>query len=328
MADQPSNDSFISYRRDVADTLARALWQDLTQHGIDVFLDVESIRGAGQFESIVFGQIAARPYFILTLTPGTLERCSEPDDLLRREIEHAVAEQRLIVPAYTPKFDFADCDRFLPGDLGRTLRGNQAQELPHQLFRPAVQQLVDEFLLPVAIPTTPTPATEQLVVDRMRQQVEAVPTVTPDQLSAQEMFERASSRPEDDVLGKIADYSEVIRLDPTYASAFKDRAIVRGDNGDLDGAIADFDEAIRLERNYMYFVRAVTFGLRAYTRREQGDLDGAIADYNEAIGLDPTQSLFFRGRATARTRKGDRRGAKADMKEANRIDLDRRSRGL
>ena len=95
---EPSNAVFISYRRDVGGILAMALYQHLTEHGVDAFYDIESIR-AGQFDTIILNQIAARPYFLLVLTPGTLERCDEPTDWLRREIEQALATQRVIVPA-------------------------------------------------------------------------------------------------------------------------------------------------------------------------------------------------------------------------------------
>ena len=93
---QPSNAVFISYRRDVGGMIAMALHQHLTEHGLDTFYDIESIR-AGQFDTIILSQIAARPYFLLVLTPGTLERCVEPTDWLRREIEQALKTQRVIV---------------------------------------------------------------------------------------------------------------------------------------------------------------------------------------------------------------------------------------
>src|SRR5258706_7557948 len=97
------NSVFISYRRDTSAFIARAVFQDLRAHSIDVFMDVESI-DSGQFDSVILNQIASRPYFLLILTPGTLERCNEPNDWLRREIEHAMSLQRMIVPLTTPKF--------------------------------------------------------------------------------------------------------------------------------------------------------------------------------------------------------------------------------
>ena len=44
----------------------------------------------------------------------------------------------------------------------------------------------------------------------------------------------------------IADFSEAIRLDPSYANAFYARGLVYQAKGDVDRAIGDFNEAIRL----------------------------------------------------------------------------------
>src|SRR5262245_56934339 len=94
---------FLSYRRNVSAFIARAVFQDLRQHGYDVFMDVESI-DSGQFETIILNQIAARGHFLVILTPGTLDRCHEPDDWLRREIEHAIALGRNVIPILVNEF--------------------------------------------------------------------------------------------------------------------------------------------------------------------------------------------------------------------------------
>jgi hypothetical protein len=90
-----NNSAFISYRRDVSAFMARAIFQDLRSNGINVFMDVQSI-DSGQFSSIILDQIASRPYFLPILTPGALDRCNEPGDWLRREIEHAIDLHRVI----------------------------------------------------------------------------------------------------------------------------------------------------------------------------------------------------------------------------------------
>ena len=145
-----SNAVFISYRRDVAGYLALALYQHLADHGLDAFYDIESIR-TGQFGTIILNQIAARPYFTVVLTPGTLERCVDPEDWLRREIEQALATDRRIVPVHTPNFDFGDLEQFLPDDLGEEVQRFNALELPQKWFKYAAQQLVEEFLVPTEI---------------------------------------------------------------------------------------------------------------------------------------------------------------------------------
>jgi tetratricopeptide (TPR) repeat protein len=314
MNGEPSTAVFISYRRDVGGILALALYQYLAERGLDAFYDIESIR-AGQFDTIILNQIAARPYFLLVLTPGTLERSGDPKDWLRREIEQALATRRVIVPVHTPSFDFRDFERFLPGDLGQEVQRFNGQELPQKWFKFAVQQLIEEFLLPIQIENVAPPAEDQAVVERLRQEAEAAPAVTEVQLSAHAYFERAHARPDDDVDGKIADYSEAVRLDPHYALAFNNRGAARHDNGDLEGAIADFSEAVRLDPHY-----ALAFNNRGAARHDNGDLEGAIADCSEALRLDPELAGALHNRGLARRKKGDLEGAISDYSDALGLD--------
>src|SRR5215469_3768484 len=87
---------FISYRRtNVA--WALAIFQNLKQHGHDVFFDYNGI-ASGDFESVILENINARAHFLVLLTPSALERCDDPADWLRREIEAALASRRNIVP--------------------------------------------------------------------------------------------------------------------------------------------------------------------------------------------------------------------------------------
>jgi len=79
---------FISYRRTNL-PWALAIYQDLTHQGYDVFFDYQSI-DSGNFEKVFLENIKARAHFLLILTPSTLERCTEPGDWLRHEIETAL----------------------------------------------------------------------------------------------------------------------------------------------------------------------------------------------------------------------------------------------
>ncbi len=286
-----SNDVFISYRRDMAGILALSLHQNLTQRGIDAFYDIEDIK-AGQFDSIILGQIEARPYFIVILTPGTLERCAKPQDWVRREIEHAVACDRIIIPTVTPKFDFDDIDRFLPTAVAGELRRFSGQELPQRWFKYAVDELAEQYLLPVDVVVAEPPPQEQAEVHRIQAKVRTQPPVLQESLTAQEYFERAYARNEQgDLVGAIADYDEAIRLDPTLAPAFINRGLARNEQGDRVGAIADYDEAIRLDPTY-----APAFYNRGVPRHEQGDRVGAIADYEAGQALGTAPELNFDAR--------------------------------
>src|SRR5215510_9535300 len=108
---------FISYRRkDIFHALA--VFQYLTHNGYDVFFDFTGI-GSGDFERIILENIKARAHFLVLLTPFALERCSEPADWLRREIETAVETKRNMIPLIFDGFDFSapSIDNQLTGDL-------------------------------------------------------------------------------------------------------------------------------------------------------------------------------------------------------------------
>src|SRR5687768_16336140 len=96
---------FISYRR-TNSFMARAVYQSLTAKGFDVFFDYEG-SNSGDFVQIMLGNLRARAHFLVILTPSALERCSEPEDWLRKEIEAAIEEKRNIVPLFFEGFNFA-----------------------------------------------------------------------------------------------------------------------------------------------------------------------------------------------------------------------------
>jgi hypothetical protein len=95
---------FISYRR-VDIMTARAVYEHLSHHDYDCFLDSESI-DSGAFQSYIVEQIGARDHFVLILTPTALDRCREPGDFLRLEIETALEQRRNIVPLLVDGFNF------------------------------------------------------------------------------------------------------------------------------------------------------------------------------------------------------------------------------
>ena len=264
--DEKSNSVFISYRREPAWTLVEALYQRVTAAGIDVFYDTHSIR-AGKFDEVILSQIRARPYFLLVLVPGTLERCGDAGDWLRREIETAIESDRLIIPVYTPNFELKSLRGDLPGRLGETLLRYNAQELPHKLFKYAVQELVEEFLIPTTIAVTAAPIEDQEEVDKLHRGASETSPVTEEQLLAQGFFEAGNLKINSRVIqpagwgpielaDAIADYTESIRLNPNYAPTHYRRGLAYwlGRNGTADGvedyarlAMADFDDAIRLD---------------------------------------------------------------------------------
>jgi hypothetical protein len=71
---------FLSYRRTNI-PWALAIFQNLTQHGYDVFFDYNGI-ASGDFERVILGNITARAHFLVLLTPSALEQLRRPGRLV------------------------------------------------------------------------------------------------------------------------------------------------------------------------------------------------------------------------------------------------------
>jgi hypothetical protein len=156
---------FISYRRkDRYEALA--VYQYLTSQGYDVFLDYTSIP-SGDFEQIIVSNIKARAHFVLILTPTALDRCSEPGDWLRREIETAMDEKRNIIPLFFDEFSFGapGVAEKLTGKLGAIKRYN-GLHIPAGYFTEAMERLSERYLnVPLDAVLHPVPAEVRKVVE-------------------------------------------------------------------------------------------------------------------------------------------------------------------
>jgi tetratricopeptide (TPR) repeat protein len=241
----PPTTVFLSYRRNVSSFIARAVLQDLRQHGYDVFMDVESI-DSGQFDTMILAQIAARAHFLVILTHGTLEGCQEPDDWLRREIECAMELRRNIIPILVNDFHFDDSVRaYLTGRL-RDLPRYNGLVLPHDYFDAAMERLHTRFLkLPAQGIITPAPPQNAPAVQQKIEEAARQPAPTKQELSAEDYFNRGLAL-NDNSDEEIAYYTEAIRLNPQDANAYYNRGRARQEQGDLAGAIADYEQYLVL----------------------------------------------------------------------------------
>jgi hypothetical protein len=157
---EPGRSAFISYRRSVSWSTARLVVHNLAQHGFDAFMDVENI-DSGEFEHAILAHIARREFFLVILEPGSLDRIHGDGDWMRREISHAIACRRRIVPLLCNGFVFRP-DLALPPDIGR-LPSYNAVTVPHDYFEEAMQKLRSRFLRPVA-PLAPPPPTNPVQI--------------------------------------------------------------------------------------------------------------------------------------------------------------------
>src|SRR5579871_2476146 len=223
---------FISYRRDVASFIARAIFLDLRNYGYDVFIDVESI-DSGKFEQIIFNQIEARAHFVVILTPGTVERYDNLNDMMRREIEYAMETKRNIVPLLVNDFKFNDDTRkHMTGKLA-DLPNFNGMNLPHDYFDSAMEKLRSRFLKqPVDGTIKPPPPVEQPIVERKIEQAAAQPAPTQAELTAEVYFVRGFvTQMSGDLDTALADYEAALQLNPQYVPALTCRGTIRADKG-------------------------------------------------------------------------------------------------
>ena len=90
-------DVFISYRRSDGDAIARILNAEFALRDFRCFLDFDSL-GGGKFDEKIEAAILDAPVFAMVLTPDYFSRCNDKGDWVRREIELALANNKIIVP--------------------------------------------------------------------------------------------------------------------------------------------------------------------------------------------------------------------------------------
>lgn len=306
---------FISYRR-TNFPWALAIYQDLSRHDFDVFFDFTGI-ASGDFESVILKNVKSRAHFVVLLTPSALERCNEPGDWLRREIETALDYQRNIVPLMLESFDFGapGIANHLTGGL-EALKSYNGLRIVPDYFTEGMARLRNLYLN-VPLDAVSHPASLSAKVGAAAQQAAAAnaPKVKEKELTATEWFERGFNAVDPDE--KIRCYSQAILLKPDYAYAFNNRGDAHRKKGDLEGALRDLAEAVRLRPDF-----AVAIGNRGLVRHSKGDLDGAIRDFDRAIQLKPNYADAYNDRGAARYKKGDLQGALSDYNDAIRLKPD------
>lgn len=132
--------AFLSYRRESGAEHARLVRAALRDRRMQVFLDVEDL-GAGAFDAQLLNQIPHVRNFLLILAPGALDRCHEPADFLRLEIERALASGTRVIPIQLKDFHFPNHDQ-LPATLA-ALPKLQAIAYSHEDFDGFIVRLVD-----------------------------------------------------------------------------------------------------------------------------------------------------------------------------------------
>lgn len=275
------NTIFISYRRTNL-SWALAIYQNLTAHGYDVFFDYQSVN-SGDLEQIILANVRARVHFLVLLTPSALERLTNPDDWMRKEIETAIEEKRNIIPLFLEGFSFAgSTDKYLRGKLA-SLKEYNGLQVPSDYFEEAMRRLRERFLnIPVDIAVTPlSDASHKSVVIR-KLSTQNLSQVTPPELDAQVWFEKGikfyNSKSFDEA---IRCFSEAIMLKPDFAEAFINRSNVFRDRGEYAKALNDLEIAIRINPDYS----DTALYNRAIIWEKTNNFSRAISDYQKSLEL-------------------------------------------
>lgn len=137
-------DIFISYRRKGAGAgVAGEMQAKLENRGFKVFLDVDEI-GSGRFPDQIKQAIEECRDFILVLAPGTLDRCVEEGDWVRREIEEAEQLGKNIVGVALPGFNMPSSDS-LPSSM-RDIPTRQVFLWTHEYRVASFEKIVENLV--------------------------------------------------------------------------------------------------------------------------------------------------------------------------------------
>jgi hypothetical protein len=143
---------FISYRHDATgNAFARLVHGNLTSRGYDAFIDVENLV-SGKWEEQIRIQVPRRAHFLLLLTEGALEGCSDPKDWVRQEFDLALQTGRNIVVIREESVNLKSLKDTCP-DAMREIFEFQSIELRHTGFDADFDRLIQDFIPPHKAPS-------------------------------------------------------------------------------------------------------------------------------------------------------------------------------
>ncbi len=123
----PQYDIFISYRHDGGAQYARTLQLMLEKKGYKVFLDYDELRD-GQFSPKIEKAIKESPIYMIILTKGSMVRCVNEGDWVRKEIEIALQEKKRIIPV-NPDNTFDGVPDDVPANIKIAIEGIQYSDI-------------------------------------------------------------------------------------------------------------------------------------------------------------------------------------------------------
>lgn len=313
MATKVKNTVFISYRR-ANGAYAQLIRQSLPKGKYDVFFDFNSIN-SGAFEQIIFNQILARTHFIIILTPSALQRCSDVNDLFRREIETALVSKRNIIPLFFDDFTWSNQQQYLTEKMVSLSKYNGLEVDPVKHFDDTMKRLKKFLNIQIDMVIHPIPDEDMYSINQTTIRLDNQQPITEKELTAVEYFERAFQNHESNNLeSAILDYDEAIRLNPFYADAYNNRGNIYASQKDYVKAIDDYTRAIHISKDDLAYTN------RGLTYAEMGEYAKAIDDFTEAIKVNPQNSEAYHNRGMAYRTIQNYNSAIKDFNQAIKIN--------
>lgn len=284
MAGRVEKTVFISYRRTNFWT-ALAVYKELHSNGFDVFFDYKNIP-SGDFEQVIVENVKSRAHFIIILSPSALERCHEPGDWLRREIELALENNRNIIPLIMEGFDFGSATtlKALTGNLAN-LKLYNAIGIPAEYFDDAMTKLRSERFLNRPLETVSHPVSDKTksISENQKSAANKAEPVQEEQLTAQTWFERGYLfHNENNYEEAIRCYSEAVKLDSSYFWAYGNLGNIYKNKGDLEKAFFNYKKVLELspsdDRTYYHLGTLLQILNR---------IEDAEANYRKAVEFNP-----------------------------------------
>lgn len=136
MKEKTRFDVFVSYRRTSYDT-ANLIAEKLRHAGYSVFFDIDTLT-AGKFNEQLLEVIRGCKDFILVLPEGALDRCSDPQDWIRREVTCAIESHKNIIPVMLDGFAWPQP---MPIGMEELLLYQAITATQHEYFDMAMERL-------------------------------------------------------------------------------------------------------------------------------------------------------------------------------------------
>lgn len=140
-------DIFISYRRDGGAQYARTLQLMLEKKGYKVFLDYDELKDE-KFSPQIEAAIENSTIYMILLTKGSMARCANDGDWVRREIEIAVKNGKRIVPV-NPDGTYDGMPANVPQPIKNAIEDTQHSEINFgQTLNVTVDQMIKNRIRP------------------------------------------------------------------------------------------------------------------------------------------------------------------------------------